>query len=179
MKVPEHVAKMFAIFSAAYPNWQVTADTIRVWSEFLSDEKPSALVMAAAHFARTSKFPPSIAEVRRLIHASEKVSAEEAWEKVKLGEPPPNENARRALEAIGNPFARGTHSGPRALASEMGTLRAHFRDAYNAFEEKREWYEEEESIETLESFNRADLLEMDRQEMRELNGHEEEPESDE
>jgi len=177
-QIPGEILEAMAGLGRAFPNWKIEEATVRHWDDCLKDLDPREVLKAALHFTRTSEYPPTIAGIRKLVTAGDKISADEAWEKCRRGEMPPNESAARAIKAIGNPFARGTHSGPRAMASEMGTLHAHFRDAYNAFEEKREWHEEDEAIETLESFNKADLAELDRQELRQIDGPESELEEE-
>lgn len=166
--IPAHIVKVFALLGSAYPNWKPNESTILGWRDLLDDIPPEKLLKAAIHLARTSEYPPTIAAIRNAAIAGGKISADEAWEICRRGEKPPNESAARAIKAIGSPFARGTHAGPTAMASAMSTLHAHFRDAYNAYESKDEWHREEATIDSLAAFNRADLLEMDREELLQI-----------
>lgn len=54
----------FRVLAHAYPKWDLAPDAIRTWAALLSDDDADALYAAAVEFARTSKFPPTIAEWR-------------------------------------------------------------------------------------------------------------------
>ena len=83
----ETITKMMVVLSAAYPRHEVTADTGRVYAELLHDIPDDVLLAAAKQHATTSKWFPSVAELRE---AANKITAyslgirtaEEAWLKV-------------------------------------------------------------------------------------------------
>lgn len=54
----------FRVLAHAFPKWDLSPDAIRTWCALLADDDVDALHAAAVDFARTSKFPPTIAEWR-------------------------------------------------------------------------------------------------------------------
>lgn len=78
----------FRVLAHAFPRWDLTPDAIRTWAALLSGDDPDALHAAAIELARTSKFPPTIAEWREkaaAIQGTGKVLATtsgEAWDEV-------------------------------------------------------------------------------------------------
>lgn len=85
----ETITRMIVILSAAYPRFEVTADTGRVYAELLGDLSDDLLLAAARHHAATSKWFPSVAELREATmdlasRAAGIRTAEEAWKQVML-----------------------------------------------------------------------------------------------
>lgn len=81
----DFVAELAALASASYPQWQPTAATLHTWTHLLSDFSEDALRGAMVAHIRSSKFPPSVAEIveqARLQSASEDPTAGEAWAEV-------------------------------------------------------------------------------------------------
>lgn len=161
--IPKHIAECFVIFGEAFPKWEIRESTIAVWSTLLADVPEEALKRAAIQFSRTSKFPPTIAELRALARGGSEVSAEEAWEIVYAREDPPNEPAQRALRAIG-----GWSALRSMLTSAMPTIRAQFMRFYDSYLGREREDEERESAETLEAYNQRDLEEIDTEELRQI-----------
>jgi len=83
------VKKCIIILSAAYPRFQVTPDTGRVYAELLQDIPDDLLIAATKQHATTSKWFPSVAELREIVQnitalASGIRNAEEAWVNVQI-----------------------------------------------------------------------------------------------
>jgi len=167
--IPRYFLEAFALLGEAFPSWKPNERTVEVWYSLLKDLPPKVLRRAAIRHAQTSKYPPTIAALREL--ACEKIpfSSEEAWMLVrrrlaeetfsKVGIP---ENALEALRAIGGSMALRN-----ANSSDMGALRAHFMRCYDALAHREKNTRE---IETLKSFDEDDARELDRQEIRQLEG---------
>jgi len=80
----ETISRMMVVLSAAYPRHEVTADTGRVYAELLHDIPDDVLLAAAKQNATTSKWFPSVAELREaagnIVALSRGIrTAEEAW----------------------------------------------------------------------------------------------------
>jgi hypothetical protein len=78
--------EMLAIIKEAYPNFfkdqSDPGPTVKVWHSFLSDLGAELALMAIRSHISTSKFPPTIAEIRHQayqITAGERLTADEAW----------------------------------------------------------------------------------------------------
>ena len=172
MTVPKHIVRLFGILTSCYPNWQVSEATIETWAELLADTKASDLIRAAAHHVRTSRFPPTVAEILALSREASNVNAEEAWLEVGLaiktvgytGQPKwSHPQIERAVAAVGG--WRGLCS---TLSSDMGVARAHFLRCFDSYVGRDRDEEERTAIEGLAEFNARDLLDMDSEEMRML-----------
>jgi len=104
----EAVARAVALLAASYPTWKPTEDTIEAWLLTMGDLDPGQILKAAAHHIRTSKFPPTVAEIRCHAQNREDVpTAYEAWENMRRkwlsrsAEPWCHDAARRATEQMG------------------------------------------------------------------------------
>ena len=127
---------------AAFPNTQATPETIAVYLRLLADIPPEALQVAVDQAIATSKFLPTVAELRDTLHGLTAIgqpSWGEAWEAV--------QTEMRRIGSYGVPqFADPlTASVVRSMgwktlcASEnQATDRAQFRDMYNALAARRE-----------------------------------------
>jgi hypothetical protein len=87
MATRDTVSKALVLLATAYPRYEMTKDTGRVYAELLSDIPDDLLIAAAKHHATISKWFPSVAELRAAafsIQAKVKgvPSAEEAWGEV-------------------------------------------------------------------------------------------------
>lgn len=165
--IPKHIAEVFAVFGEAYPKWEVRERTVEVWASLLADVPADALKRAAVQYARTSKFPPTVAELREIARGPAECSAEEAWGEIYKRRPPPNDAAKRALEAIG-----GNQMLRNMLTAQVGVHRAHFMRCYDAYLGRERDTEERESVEQLTGAAR-ELRELDEDDNRLLG---EEPE---
>lgn len=189
--IPNHILRCMAILATAYPKWTITEDVIAVWAEFLSDLPVDAVVSAVAQHVRTAKFPPSIAEIRKIAKGPAGLSGEEAWHEVIqqvrkhgwCGKPEFSDaKIRKGVQAIG---------GWRNLCSlnttEMGVARAHFMRCYESFVARQEDAAERDAVaqlsyerdlteptrfiapsrddaSTLEEFNERDLRDLEAEE---------------
>jgi hypothetical protein len=79
------VTGFVGILAASYPNFNLTQETIVVYQKTLADIEPKVLEAAILHLVTTSKFFPTIAEIREaafsIMTNERKIpSAFEAWE---------------------------------------------------------------------------------------------------
>ena len=81
----ETTAAAFSAFAATYPNWKPSPETLRSWEWLTSDIAPADLLQAVLVHCRTSRFPPTVAELREIVAAASepaRPSPEEAWMEV-------------------------------------------------------------------------------------------------
>jgi hypothetical protein len=71
-------AKILAVLAAAYPRFEVSETTHTVWQEMLADLDYAGVDLAARRYIATSKFPPSITEIRQAL-VPEGLAPAEAW----------------------------------------------------------------------------------------------------
>lgn len=137
-----NIAAILKQLFAAYPNAQATKETIAVYMRLLADIPPEALQVAVDQAIATSKFLPTVAELRDTLHGLTAIgqpSWGEAWETV--------QREMRRIGSYGVPqFADPlTAAVVRSMgwktlcASEnQATDRAQFRDMYTALAARRE-----------------------------------------
>jgi len=80
------VAKILAVFAAAYPHFEVDDLKVHVWHEIFKDVDYEVANVAAKKIILEKTFPPSIAEFREAIisiTSPRLMSAAEAWGEVK------------------------------------------------------------------------------------------------
>lgn len=150
--IPEHVRQVFAVFSVAYPGWEFfkrPADDIargmQTWSTLVADIEPDALIQAAVAHAQSSRFPPTVAELRERCAPSAPNPGEAAFDLARRAaqhaSPYSSERCSEAWAALErkDPIAAQAcrdFGGFRAfwdLESEaVNTSRAHFARIYNA-----------------------------------------------
>lgn len=146
--IPDHIKTIFAAFAVAYPNWELfkksTAEieaAMQTWAMLLADADPRELVQAAVTHTRTSRFAPTVAEIReRCTPPKDKpIGAEEAWAQVMEGirrngymRQPKFADPRivRAIEAVG-----GWHNLATQLTADVPMNRAHFLRCFAAYQE--------------------------------------------
>lgn len=126
---------------AAYPNTQVTAETVAVYLRLLGDIAPADLQVIVDQAVATCKFLPTVAELRDSLHALEamgELSWGEAWEDV--------QKEMRRIGSYGVPAFKTELTA--AVVRSMGwkvlcasenpqTDRAQFRDIYNAMQSRQ------------------------------------------
>lgn len=63
---PDEVQKLLAVIRAAYPGWQKGSEqsALAVWSRYLADIDGDAAAQALDAHIRTSKYAPTVAEIR-------------------------------------------------------------------------------------------------------------------
>lgn len=139
MAKPEQVQKLLDIIVDAYPQFELSPGRIDLYKKMLSDLDVEALAAAVKQHIATSKFPPTIAELRQgaaTVSGPALPSYADAWEEV-LGEV-------RRVGYLGAPsfshplIAKAVAvMGWRDLCasdvSETATWRAQFRDIYNSY----------------------------------------------
>lgn len=123
---------------SAYPNTQVTPETVAVYLRLLGDIAPTDLQVIVDQAVATCKFLPTVAELRDMRHSMEamgELSWGEAWEDV--------QREMRRIGSYGVPAFRTELTA--AVVRSMGwkvlcasenpqTDRAQFRDIYNAMQ---------------------------------------------
>jgi len=126
---------------SAYPNTQVTPETVAVYLRLLADFAPADLQVIVDQAVATCKFLPTVAELRDMRHAMEamgELSWGEAWEDV--------QKEMRRIGSYGVPQFRTELTA--AVVRSMGwktlcasenpqTDRAQFRDIYNAMQTRQ------------------------------------------
>lgn len=126
---------------AAYPNTQVTAETVAVYLRLLGDIAPSDLQVIVDQAVATCRFLPTVSELRDSLHALEtmgELSWGEAWEDV--------QKEIRRIGSYGVPVFKTELTA--AVVRSMGwkvlcasenpqTDRAQFRDIYNAMQSRQ------------------------------------------
>lgn len=84
MATREEVLRILAVTAAAYPNFNLQEETIRVYTRLLADIPVEALEAGALQHVSASKFFPTVAELRdcafAIVAGEDRVpSAYEAW----------------------------------------------------------------------------------------------------
>lgn len=87
MATRDQVMKVCGVMAAAYPGFNLRAETIAVYAELLADLDTDTLAVAAKQAVAESKFFPTVAELRERVIAMNKraggaPTAEEAWREV-------------------------------------------------------------------------------------------------
>jgi hypothetical protein len=124
--------ELIGLLCASYPSASIPAETVKAYARLLSDLDPAELEPVVLHQVATSRFFPTVAELRQAV--SERRLAlptrEDAWARVSaskddvpIGEL--TEPERAALEHVGGRF--GIRS-----SEEPSILRAQFLKAYDA-----------------------------------------------
>jgi len=137
--VPTPILTAFAALGRAYRNWPITDDVIITWTGLLQDVPPDEFLRAAIEHARTSKFPPTPAEIAALALRpdQEQLTAEEAWSEVMseirrvgwCGVPTlSTPQIERALAGLGS-----WRSICSQTTEQLAANRAHFLRLYSAF----------------------------------------------
>jgi len=84
----EDTIRIFGIITAAYPNFDRFRDekhikmSVNVWADMFADDDPALVAMAVKSHISTSKWPPSIAEIREImvrISRPDILPVDEAW----------------------------------------------------------------------------------------------------
>ena len=127
-------AQIFGVLSAAYPNWNVEAITVDLWHDLLGDLEGNLVKSAVKAWAMTEKWPPTIADVRRLaaeMSGCLPPAPEEAWGEVMAhmrrgGKPEWSHHAiTQTVNSIGyTEISRTTN---------IDVMRAHFTKAYEGY----------------------------------------------
>jgi hypothetical protein len=124
--------KLASILKAAYPRQPIDTTTLDVYASFLSDLDVSAATLAVKRIVSSSRFFPTVAEIREAVaeHECGLPSVQAAVEQV-MGRyslpvsdrPKLAPEVRRAIEAVGGEWAIKHSDNP-------GVIRAQLRDAY-------------------------------------------------
>lgn len=133
------VMEICGLLAAAYPRFELQAQTIEVYARCLTDLPDAVLEAAAKDCIARSRFFPTVAELREaahgITHAGEE-TAFEAWEQVmrsfRMCDQCPsfrNPRIKKALDGIG---------GWRLVGLSDNTVadRARFIQAYNVYQER-------------------------------------------
>lgn len=141
MATYEQVLKLTTVIAAGYPTFQMRPETVDVYAELLADLDADLLAAAARQAMAESRFFPTIAELRERVMAMRKQAsgipdAYSAWDEV-LGEvrrvgyeswP----DARWSCELVRQIARRYWRDVCLGNIDDLPTIRAQFRDAYNA-----------------------------------------------
>jgi len=126
--------KLFAILKATYPRQETTEATAEVYATFLSDLDYAATEQAVRRIAATSRFFPTIAEIREQVaedhaglpsvaEALELVAGRFRLSDAEVEENPLPAEVAKAYRIVGGEWAFRTSTSPT-------TLHAQFRDMY-------------------------------------------------
>lgn len=157
--IPEWFMKLMGGVSVSYPAWKCTRETIAVYWAHLYDLDKDEMSRAISLHLATEKFAPAIAEIRRAAQGPDMSSTYvEAWDEMrrnrKLYSPYASqeqnearcrwssEKSRRAAEAVG-------WTNLNWLESELPTIRAQHRMAYESLQRKVAEIEKHQSIDHL------------------------------
>jgi hypothetical protein len=135
------VTQVLGVAAACYPGFKLEKRTIDAYAELLADLPADVLTAAAKQAMAESRFFPTIAELRERAHAMRMSAlglpdAYSAWDEVmhevrRVGYQAWTETrwSHQAVEDIARRFWRDCCL---MNTDDLGTLRAQFRDAYNA-----------------------------------------------
>lgn len=170
----QEAAGLVAMAAASYPGMQEKnlAPVAQVWMELLSDMPLDLAKKAVLKHITTSKFFPTIAELRQhakdLTRPAIPLSPEEAWDEVmtKIRNQTKGYSSltvKRAVEAVGGLNAIGYTD-----MAELGFVRAHFMRTYEAFTRRAEIDEEMGTFENL--LERIEQKRLEREKPKEIGG---------
>ena len=140
MASEKQVRGLLRAISGAYPTFELTDDRVSIYVKLLADLDAEALIAATQQHIATSKFPPTVAELREACASLTRPALPawaDAWGEVL--------EAIRRVGYLGQPsfshplITQAVHSmgGWKLLCameiSETATQRAQFRDVYNAY----------------------------------------------
>ncbi len=75
-------ARLLTVIAAAYPNFEPDDDKVRIWAEMMADLEYETAATALQRHIATSRFAPTIAEIREQAVAavtSSEITSAEAW----------------------------------------------------------------------------------------------------
>ncbi|OPZ65921.1 MAG: Loader and inhibitor of phage G40P [Firmicutes bacterium ADurb.Bin506] len=154
----EETIKLIGIITMAYPNFDKFRDEkhirsmVGVWADIFSEDDSGIVALAVKHHISTSKWPPSIAEIRELmarISNPNIIPPDEAWEAVqKLMYAHPErlyhstdnylpKPIAEAVDAVGYSTLWALHcAASRGYSNKAGLDRVAFLQAYEAKTER-------------------------------------------
>ena len=145
MATPSEVMKILSVLAAAYPNFRLQKATIDIYAKLLADIDADELAVAAEQSVAESEFFPTVAKIREHVLAAHKSSTAIpdwtlAWQDVigKASAIGYEEGMRRRLDIFIHPANETAvrRVGWRDICycetDQLNTLRAQFRDIYNA-----------------------------------------------
>jgi hypothetical protein len=124
--------ELIGLLCASYPSASIPAETVKTYARLLADLDPDELEPVVVGHVATSRFFPSVAELRQAVVERRLAlpSREEAWERASaatadlpIAELTPPERA--ALDHVGGRYAIRSSEAP-------SVLRAQFLKAYDA-----------------------------------------------
>ena len=140
MASEKQVRGLLRAISGAYPTFELTDDRVSIYVKLLADLDAEALIAACQQHIATSKFPPTVAELREACASLTRPALPawaDAWGEVL--------DAIRRVGYLGRPSfshplitqaVQGMGGWKMLCAmeiSETATQRAQFRDVYNAY----------------------------------------------
>lgn len=145
MATPNEVMKILSVLAAAYPNFKMQKATIDVYAKLLAEYDADELATAAEQAVADSEFFPTVAKIREKLFAARKSSTAvpdwtQAWENVRyaIRRYGFEEGMRLDLHIFADPHIETAvrRVGWRDICmcdeDQLNTLRAQFRDIYNA-----------------------------------------------
>lgn len=140
-----HIRGLLRAISGAYPMFELTNDRVSIYVKLLADLDNDALTAATQQHIATSKFPPTVAELREacsFLTRPALPSWSDAWAEVLdcirrvgyLGQPSfSHPLIAQAVQGLG-----GWQTMCQMEISETATWRAQFRDTFNAYASRAE-----------------------------------------
>lgn len=121
-----------ASLRAAYPNANLPVETVAVYVAALDDLEPGDVAAAVAKIIKTSRFFPTVAEIREAVGETRLnlPSPAEAW-MIACGQMEPQGDGdlvRKAKKAVGGEWAFRTSENPTALRSQFLRIYEDLRD---------------------------------------------------
>ena len=130
-------AQLVGVLAAAYPQWQVTKETVAIWADLMDDLDYIETRIAVRNWLLTEERPPSPASIRRALATSAGLTAPSratAWAEVRSGLTTSTDGAKpafshpavsKAVETIGWWEIR--------TSSNIDTLRSQFWKVYEEY----------------------------------------------
>lgn len=141
MATPKEVMKVCTFMAASYPTFRLQKETVDAYAKLLADVDASMLATAAEQACNESEFFPTVAAIRKKIHAINAIANPipdhtQAWDEM-----------MREVRRVGYEAWMDTRFSTEMIREivkiywrdacltdidNMNTLRAQFRDSYNA-----------------------------------------------
>lgn len=86
----EEVKKLFKLIVMIYPHFEVTSSKLDTWTRLMKGQNPKRVMFMAERYAKTNRFPPTIADLSERIDEtrnSDFLEKVKRWEREAGGKP--------------------------------------------------------------------------------------------